>query len=267
MFFSPMAGGGFSYLLDEYPNAQFAYSFRLLRSAYSGNSLKIRRSSDNTLLDIGFVDNVLDMVSLLAFCGAGDGFVHTLYDQTGNARNSVQTTNANQCQLVSSGSVLTVNGKPSMWAGSSGATNMTSVLGISGSESPQSYFCALKGRTGTGAFVLPYGTVSGGTFFGVSENGSVTASENDFGTPTYYVNGTVLTSPNRNVLYDNIVTNSLLLTSVLDGGGGGASANRTLQYTGGFHGNYDFSEIVNYKLDKNSDRVAIENNIKTYYGI
>jgi len=54
----------FSYVLDTYTGAQIAYSFRKLRSAYSGNCIEVRRSSDNTTQNIGFVANVLDEVSL-----------------------------------------------------------------------------------------------------------------------------------------------------------------------------------------------------------
>ena len=38
--------GGF--LLDSYPNATAAYSLRKLRRAYTGDSIEVRRSSDNT---------------------------------------------------------------------------------------------------------------------------------------------------------------------------------------------------------------------------
>jgi hypothetical protein len=94
-------------LLDLFPNASVAYSLRKLRTAYSGSAIRVRRSSDNTEQNIGFVGNNLDTASLLAFCGAGNGFVTTWYDQSGNANNATQATASQQCQIVSSGSVLT----------------------------------------------------------------------------------------------------------------------------------------------------------------
>ena len=94
-------------LLDSYPNAAAAYSLRKLRTAYSGSAVRVRRSSDNTEQDIGFVSGQLDTVSLLVFCGVDNGFVTTWYDQSGNARDATQTTQANQPQIVSSGVVLT----------------------------------------------------------------------------------------------------------------------------------------------------------------
>jgi len=41
-----------------------AYSLRKLRSAYTGSAIRVRRSSDSTEQDIGFVNNELDTVSL-----------------------------------------------------------------------------------------------------------------------------------------------------------------------------------------------------------
>ena len=96
----------FTGLLDTYPGAAAAYSLRLLRSAYSGNSIRVRRSSDNAEQDIAFIGNDLDTASLLTFCGAGNGFVTTWYDQSGNANDATQSTAVNQCQIVSSGALI-----------------------------------------------------------------------------------------------------------------------------------------------------------------
>ena len=101
-------------LLDLYPSAAAAYSVRLLRSAYSGSAIRVRRSSDNTESDIGFTSGNLDTTALTTFCSGTNGFVTTWYDQSGNARNVTQTTAANQPQIVSSGSVINVNSKPSI---------------------------------------------------------------------------------------------------------------------------------------------------------
>jgi hypothetical protein len=102
-------------LLDFYPGAAAAYSLRQLSSDYDGFAIRVRRSSDNTETNIGF-DNSgnLDTVTLLNFCGVGNGFVTTWYDQSGNGRDATQSTGANQPQIVSSGSVITENGKPNI---------------------------------------------------------------------------------------------------------------------------------------------------------
>lgn len=88
------------------------FSVRKSNSSYAGNCMKVRRSSDNALLDIGFSGNDLDTASLLSFIGAGSGFVHTWFDQSGNTRNLVQTTNASQPSIVTSGVLNTRGSRP-----------------------------------------------------------------------------------------------------------------------------------------------------------
>lgn len=85
-----------------------AYSVsQVLRDAYSGSLIRVRRSSDSTEQDIGSSGGLLDVASLLSFCGAGNGFITTVYDQSGNSHNLVQTTVANQPQIVTSGALTT----------------------------------------------------------------------------------------------------------------------------------------------------------------
>jgi hypothetical protein len=99
------------FILDTYSGAAAAYSVRKLRSGYTGSAIRVRRLSDNTEQDIGFVDGELDTASLTTFCSATDGFVTTWYDQSGNSNNATQITATSQPQIVSSGSVLLENGK------------------------------------------------------------------------------------------------------------------------------------------------------------
>ena len=62
-----------SYLLDTYSGAAAAYSLRKLRTAYTGNAIRVRRSSDNTSQDIGFDANgELDTASMLSFVGSNN---------------------------------------------------------------------------------------------------------------------------------------------------------------------------------------------------
>jgi hypothetical protein len=101
------------FLLDQFSGAAAAYSLRRLRNAYTGSCIRVRRSSDNAELDIGFTSTgVLDTAALLAHVGAGNGFVTTWYDQSGNARNLTQATAGNQPRIVISGVLQTLNSKP-----------------------------------------------------------------------------------------------------------------------------------------------------------
>ena len=110
-----MGGSSYVGLLDTYSGADAAYSLRKLRSTYTGNAIRVRRSSDDTSQDIGFnTDGTLNTTSLLSFVGAGNGFVSIWYDQSGNSSNMVQNTSTLQPTIVSAGSVRTDAGKPSI---------------------------------------------------------------------------------------------------------------------------------------------------------
>jgi hypothetical protein len=88
-----------------------AYSLRKVMNNATF-AIKVRRSSDNTTQDIGFVGNDLDTAALTTFIGSGNGFIDTWYDQSTNARHITQATTANQPQIVAAGAVLVRNGKP-----------------------------------------------------------------------------------------------------------------------------------------------------------
>lgn len=102
-------------ILDNYTGVAVAFSLRKLSSTYTDSLIRVRRSTDNTEQNIGFdAGGNLDTTSLLSFVGSGNGFVTTWYDQSGLGRNAQQTTAAAQPQIVSSGSVITKSGKPTL---------------------------------------------------------------------------------------------------------------------------------------------------------
>lgn len=117
-------------LLDIVGNANASYSLTLLRSAYTGPLVRIRRSSDNAEQDFG-AKNI--SASILSFVGSGNGFVRTWYDQSGSA-NLVQATAGSQPMIVSSGTLVTINGKPGIDFGINGSSppvQMTATLASS----------------------------------------------------------------------------------------------------------------------------------------
>jgi len=98
---------GVGALLDLYPNAAAAYSLRKLRAAYTGSAIRVRRSSDNAEQNIGFSGaGGLDTSALTTFCGSGNGFVTTWYDQSGNNLNFYNSTALYQPQVYSNGTIL-----------------------------------------------------------------------------------------------------------------------------------------------------------------
>jgi prepilin-type N-terminal cleavage/methylation domain-containing protein len=90
-----------------------AYSLRRLDIDYQGPAVRVRRSSDNAELDIGFTSaGDLDTAALLTFAGSGNGFVRTWYDQSGFGHDAVQATPANQPRIVNGGVVEIQGSRP-----------------------------------------------------------------------------------------------------------------------------------------------------------
>jgi hypothetical protein len=85
-----------------------AFALCQLDASYTGPLIQVRRSSDNTVLDIGIVAGKLDTSTLLSFCSGTNGYVSIWYNQNGTGNNAVQNTTTLQPQIVTNGS-LTVN--------------------------------------------------------------------------------------------------------------------------------------------------------------
>lgn len=70
-------------------------------------SVRVRRSSDDTEADIGFIGGYLDVYSLLGFVGSGSGYVRTLYDQSlGGYNLDFSATTSRQPKIVDAGKYL-----------------------------------------------------------------------------------------------------------------------------------------------------------------
>lgn len=110
-----------TYLLDETPqNPSFAYSLRKLKSTYTGYAVKVRRSTDNAEVNVGFdSDEVVSgnsnvivtaigssslsvgqVINYNTFRGSATLFVTTWYDQGLNGYHATQTNNNLQPTLV-----------------------------------------------------------------------------------------------------------------------------------------------------------------------
>jgi hypothetical protein len=251
-------------LLDTFPNAAAAYSLRKLRAAYTGSAIEVRNDS-GTHLDIGFVDGELDTSTLLTHCGSGNGTVSKWYDQSGSipAINATQTTVANQPQIVSSGSVITENGKPSIQF--DGIDDFFDIASSITSQPIYSFaVCQLNWtsgasvlfgkdvftntflygrRAGTGVWVLFAGVALADTVGDNLQNlHSVYANGlNSF----YYLNGTQILNGNAGDGYEIDYL--------------GKSGVQTLDGKS--------QEILLYNTNESSNRTGIEDNINDFYSI
>lgn len=105
-------------LLDTYTGAAVAYSLRKLDKDYAGSAIRVRRKSDNTEQNIGFVsDGHLDTASLKTFAGTGatdTAWVVSWYDQSGNLDTASRSVATGQPRILTSGVINRENGRPTM---------------------------------------------------------------------------------------------------------------------------------------------------------
>ena len=109
---SEFYGYGTALLLDTYTSVGLAYSLRKLRTAYTGFCIRVRRSSDNATLDVGFTAaGVLDTSAVTTFVGANTGVITIWYDQSGSGYNALMYGSLLPPIIVSAGTLVTLNSK------------------------------------------------------------------------------------------------------------------------------------------------------------
>jgi hypothetical protein len=121
-------------LLDVYSNALTAYSTVRISSSYTGNLLRVRRSSDNQELDIPYNgSDVLDESVLSAFIGASDAYVTKWYDQSGNGFDQVQASVLNQPKIATAGTILKEGSRVTVFFdGTNDFTSTTRTINVNG---------------------------------------------------------------------------------------------------------------------------------------
>lgn len=289
-----MAGGG-SLLLDLYPGAIGAWSLRKLRTAYGGDAIRVRRASDNTEQNIGFdINGDLDTSALTTFCTGTNGFVTTWFDQSGNNKNGLQISAISQPKIYDSVTgVLTQNGKPTV--SFDGTNDFLSCGFINGGTKPANFsamnvsrlsnivsarnifgsinaagnaatsYASFFGRSNS-KMVVSAGNSSNFSLYIFSESATNNTTSQQLNSQ-YYLNGNNFIDYYRNGIGQAMTfpigqpgstnSGSEEITSI-----GGIGANPTLNLFIG-----DQQENIVYPSDQTANRVAIENDIKTYYGI
>jgi len=252
-------------LLDLYPSAAAAYSVRKLRTAYTGSAIRVRRSSDNAEQDIGFVSNQLDTSALTTFCSGTNGFVTTWYDQSGNSRDALQATAIRQPQIVSAGSIINVNSKPSIkfdGVDDKLFSNLFSLI-----SQPITLFHVRKYNTDNLQIPIflssgtPYGEVyySGGNFQAFSGS---------------FINSGIPVNLNQGIGYylANSINSQITVNNntIVTGDSGTQGMNQVYLGTNAansFPSSFNGQEIINYPSNKSSNFSGISTNINTYYAI
>ena len=98
--------------LNDSNSINVAFSLRKIISTYNGNAICVRRSPDNTEMNIDFnADGTLNTTSLLNFANGSNVYVKIWYDQSGN-NNLIQNNSTQQPRIVNNGNIDMQNNKP-----------------------------------------------------------------------------------------------------------------------------------------------------------
>ena len=250
-------------LLDTYPSLA-AWSFRLLANSYTGNCCRIRRSSDDAELNIGFVSGVVDTAAIDAHCAATNGYVTTWYDQMGS-NNAVRSVKTDQPLICTSGvtEVSAYNGLPAMKFATSDFFNLTTGIattqlyyhsfvfdrasainsnGIAyqGGQSPRPFLWYLSNTT--------YSVMGSINVHDASQTQTgdflVTSLRDSSDNNKMWINGTAKTTK----IYANVA--------------------QTLDSIAGYYGHGGYmQEVIYFNSDQESNRSGIETDTNTYYSI
>jgi len=279
--------------------AAAAYSLRKVKATYSGDAVRIRRSSDDIEVDVAFdsddkvsassaITNIAEQggesgqttdTTLGDFISGTDAFVHTWYDQAGS-NDATQATDANQPKIAESGALITKRGQPS--------------LKFRGTDSTPIYLDSSANITANFSFFIAAQPAADGTTSGSADNEkrnhtlwSQGATFHMAGINSDFTNGfrhgsTILsysagldfntnlnlhslTNGSSNVDYFGNAVNKINTTNSTSTATSydiGRKVNITSHNTRGY-----ISEFIHYNSDQSANRFKIESNINNYYGL
>lgn len=105
---------------------------RRLVSSYSGALVRIRRSSDDAELDIGYAANgALDTAAITAFVGSNSAYATKVYDQV-TSNDFIQSTALIQPRIVNAGALDMAGSSPAIYFASTGSTAILTASALSG---------------------------------------------------------------------------------------------------------------------------------------
>lgn len=266
-YYVPVASP-YIYPLDIYgTDIVAAFSFRLLKSTYTGYCLKVKRLSDNAKQDIGFVNNYLDTTSLKTFVGSSSAVIHYWYDQSGvGTYASSNNTSANYF-IVESGNIVYLNGFVAVR--NKNVANTQFIINIS--TPYKVLFSAAKIDTFQRRNNITSSAMNDNLYYGGTD-ANITGIGGRYSAGW---NNADAESLNLLIAYHNFSSGNLIVSK-----NGGSDTN-----TGAFSSSFPninllgstnigvdqfygrAYELIFYSADKSSDKAAIINNINNFYHI
>lgn len=258
--------GGLPLLLDTYSGAVGAYSLRKLRTAYTGNCITIRRSSDNTSQSFGF-DNAgyVDVASITTFLNTSQqGYVTTWFDQSGNGNNATQSTAANQPYFKKNGSFIALNGKNGFLC-ENGFLSLGNIL--TGTTASSIYWLGKTTFTSSVSnnTIWEIGRPDTSHFKyanGVTYDGFSSTTRKSWTDAVNYSNQNLINVYSQNSLYHIYVNNTSVYNTTTNTYNITASNNIGMA---DFFGR--LQEVILYPSNQTTNRTGIATDINTYYTI
>lgn len=252
----------------------FVYGTKKLRSAYTGNAIRVVRPSDSETLDVGFVGQSLDTATLDAFLGAQLGSISIWYDQSGNGNDATQGTDGSR-PLVEP---TTITGGPVIFGGARAfifdSDAMVLPVGISASRRAANVLSIVEpftsASTQTSLFQLGSSTNQSSTFFVANASAARLTSLNPGGNSTYRCQFRPMIRETRHSATASSTsqgTETLALGASTEVTmAGGFLGNTAL--AGGYEGKFYAGCYIGYGRDLSAgDRTALRAALNTVYGI
>ena len=264
-------------LLDTYPNAGAAYSVRLLKSDYAGGLVEIAGytttptfvenraflpDANNELSlaseDVGLTTTLGDWITDNSIT---EGYVRTWYDQSGNARNKQQITASIQPQIISGGSLITMSGKPSVQYDNDYFSNIS---GLEGNAAISSF---LVQQSSDLFYVFLSDALAGNNYGYINQTSASATIFSFYGTPSFFVNGTLETPANRTAVNTLTSTGTPILRGEINASTSVWPSFGVFNYFGTTRYVGFTSEMIFYLSDKTADVAGISTEINSYYSI
>jgi hypothetical protein len=244
-----------------------AFSIRKINPSYSGYCMRIRRSTDNAELDIGFNGVDLDTSAISTFCGTGIGYVVKWYDQSGNSNDMFNTTAVNQPFIYNNGFTLR-NGKPYISASSTQYLCPTAPYVQTNTEEFSFFMTYEKSASGNQAILLrannSYSWYDANATQYITNQNYISISPQNLINTTYLINVNSDPLNDSDFYQNNTKTGTRGALSTVNNNYGGfnclpSNSFRTATIL--------LSEFIWYREDKSINSLSMRNNINDYYSI
>ena len=261
------------FLLDKVTGASVAYSIRKLRSGYGGYCMKVRRSSDDKLKDIGFVFDedygfyILDLATLKEFIGTDSAFVHTFYSQGIDNKDMIQATNSAQPFIAINGDITFDNGLPAIYFNGTSQYLEATGVGTSNNHLFSWVYNRTKGYIYSASYNIADSIIlfTNTSFWNSASNEQLSGTVQAIGTKHvigHRSDGNMYLRENQTPSGTRVVSKILNNPTLNHQMGYAIPRNNTSEYYEGY-----FQEVIYYNTNKSADVTTIETDTNSFFNI